>query len=362
MKSMCQVARRNSPSVTDRNPTSSCMRTASSIAASSAALRPSSSSLPAACASRASCSSGGRSRLPTWSARYGGLVRSDIEPPGPLVCGMRTMAHTAHTIVSLGTAVSELVRDGDTVALEGFTHLIPMAAGQELIRQRRRDLTLVRMTPDIVYDQLIGAGCARKLVFSWGGNPGVGSLHRFRDAIQNGWPQPLEIEEHSHAGLANRYVVAASGLPCAGMRGYRGTALPEHTSNIKPITCPFTGEELTAVPALELDVAIVHAQRADRDGNVQMRGLTGVQKEAVLAAKRSLVTVEEIVDELEPVPNAVVLPKWVVTHVAETPHGAHPSYTHDYYERDNAYYREWDGISKEREGFEAWLAEEVLST
>ena len=193
------------------------------------------------------------------------------------------MAHNAHTIVSLGTAVSELVHDGDTVALEGFTHLIPMAAGQELIRQRRRDLTLVRMTPDIVYDQLIGAGCARKLVFSWGGNPGVGSLHRFRDAIQNGWPQPLEIEEHSHAGLANRYVAAASGLPFAVMRGYRGTDLPEHTANIKPITCPFTGEELTAVPALELDVAIVHAQRADREGNVQMWGLTGVQKEAVLA-------------------------------------------------------------------------------
>jgi glutaconate CoA-transferase, subunit A len=265
------------------------------------------------------------------------------------------MAHHANTIVSLGTAVAELVHDGDTVALEGFTHLIPMAAGHEVIRQRRRDLTLVRMTPDIVYDQLIGAGCARKLVFSWGGNPGVGSLHRFRDAIQNGWPQPLEIEEHSHAGLANRYVAAASGLPFAVMRGYRGTDLPAHTANIQPITCPFTGEVLTAVPALDLDVAIVHAQRADREGNVQMWGLTGVQKEAVLAAKRSLVTVEEIVDELEPVPDAVVLPKWVVTCVAEAPHGAHPSYAHDYYERDNAYYREWDGISKEREDFQAWL-------
>ena len=226
-----------------------------------------------------------------------------------------------------------------------------------MIRQRRRDLTLVRMTPDIVYDQLIGAGCARKLVFSWGGNPGVGSLHRFRDAIQNAWPEPLEIEEHSHAGLANRYVAAASGLPFAVMRGYRGTDLPEHTATIAPITCPFTGEQLTAVPALELDVAIVHAQRADRDGNVQMWGLTGVQKEAVLAAKRSLVTVEEIVDELEPRPNAVVLPNWVVTCVAEVPNGAHPSYAHDYYERDNAYYREWDAISKDRNAFSAWLAE-----
>ena len=264
-------------------------------------------------------------------------------------------------ITSLGSAVADLVHDGDTVALEGFTHLIPVAAGQEVIRQRRRDLTLVRMTPDIVYDQLIGAGCASKLVFSWGGNPGVGSLHRFRDAIQNGWPVPLEIEEHSHAGLANRYVAAASGLPFAVMRGYRGTDLPAHTPNIQSITCPFTGEELTAVPALDLDVAIVHAQRADREGNVQLWGLTGVQKEAVLAAKRSLVTVEEIVDELDPMPNAVVLPKWVVTYVAEVPNGAHPSYAHDYYERDNAYYREWDGISKDRDGFEQWLAEEVLA-
>jgi glutaconate CoA-transferase subunit A len=266
---------------------------------------------------------------------------------------MRTQA----AIVPLSTAIAELVHDGDTIALEGFTHLIPMAAGHEVMRQGRRKLTLVRMTPDIVYDQLIGAGCARKLVFSWGGNPGVGSLHRFRDAIQNAWPEPLEIEEHSHAGLANRYVAAASGLPFAVMRGYRGTDLPEHTATIAPITCPFTGEQLTAVPALELDVAVVHAQRADRAGNVQMWGLTGVQKEAVLAAKRSLVTVEEIVDELEPRPNAVVLPNWVVTLVAEVPNGAHPSYAHDYYERDNAYYREWDAISKDRNAFSAWLAE-----
>jgi glutaconate CoA-transferase subunit A len=263
------------------------------------------------------------------------------------------------SIVSLHDAVAELVHDGDTVALEGFTHLIPVAAGQEIIRQGRRDLTLVRLTPDIVYDQLIGAGCARRLVFSWGGNPGVGSLHRFRDAIQHGWPRPLEIEEHSHAGLANRYVAAASGLPFAVLRGYRGTDLAEHTATIAPITCPFTGEVLTAVPALDLDVAIVHAQRADRHGNVQLWGLTGVQKEAVLAARRSLVTVEEIVDELEPQPNAVVLPEWVVTRVAEVPRGAHPSYAHDYYDRDDQYYREWDAISRDRERFEAWVREEV---
>src|SRR3954465_1048629 len=352
MKSMCQVARRNSPSVTDWSPTSSCMRTTSSIAASSAAFRPSSSSWPTACASRASCSSGGRSRLPTWSARNGGLVRSDIETPGPLVCGMRTMAHPAHTVVSLGTAVSELVHDGDTVALEGFTHLIPVAAGQELIRQRKRGLTLVRMTPDIIYDQLIGAGCARKLIFSWGGNPGVGSLHRFRAAVQSG---ALEIEEHSHAGMANRYVAGASGLPFAVLRGYNGTSLPDHTPTIKSITCPFTGEVLTAVPALDLDVGIIHAQQADRQGNVQLWGQLGVQKETVLGARRSLVTVEEIVDALEPRPGAVVLPRWVVTRVVEAPGGARPSYAQDYYERDNEAYRAWDKTSKDRDAFDAWL-------
>ncbi len=260
-------------------------------------------------------------------------------------------------IVSLAEAVAELVRDGDTVALEGFTHLIPHAAGHEIIRQGRRDLTLVRMTPDIVYDQLIGAGCARKLVFSWGGNPGVGSLHRFRDAVQNGWPVPLEIEEHSHAGMANRYVAGASGLPFAVLRGYAGTDLPDHTGTIAEITCPFTGERLAAVPALNPDVSIIHAQRADRRGNVQLWGLAGVQKEAVLAARRSLVTVEEVVDELEPVPDQVMLPSWAVTRVAEVPRGAHPSYAQGYYERDNDYYRRWDAISRDREAFQEWARE-----
>jgi glutaconate CoA-transferase subunit A len=264
-------------------------------------------------------------------------------------------------IVPLADAVSELVRDGDTVALEGFTHLIPFAAGHEIIRQRRRDLTLVRMTPDVIYDQLIGAGCARKLVFSWGGNPGVGSLHRFRDAVQNAWPVPLEIEEHSHAGMANRYVAGASGLPFAVLRGYVGTDLPAQTSTIKPITCPFTGEVLTAVPALRPDVTVVHAQRADRDGNVQMWGITGVQKEAVLAARRSLVTVEEVVDVLEPRPGAVVLPSWVVTRVSVAPGGAHPSYAHGYSVRDNEYYQAWDAISRDRDPFQRWLDESVFA-
>ncbi|GID91735.1 CoA transferase subunit A [Amorphoplanes digitatis] len=259
-------------------------------------------------------------------------------------------------IVPLAEAVAELVHDGDTVALEGFTHLIPVAAGQEIIRQGLRGLTLVRMTPDIVYDQLIGAGCAARLVFSWAGNPGVGSLHRFRDAVQNSWPAPLEIEEHSHAGMANRYVAGASGLPFAVLRGYLGTDLSEHTATIAPIRCPFTGETLTAVPALNPDVGIVHAQRADRHGNVQYWGITGVHKEVVLASARSLVTVEELVDELTPVPGAVVLPGWALTRVSVVPGGAHPSYAMGYSDRDNDYYQAWDAISRDRQSFQEWLA------
>ncbi|MDQ3404331.1 MAG: CoA transferase subunit A [Actinomycetota bacterium] len=260
-------------------------------------------------------------------------------------------------IVSLHDAIHTLVHDGDTVAMEGFTHLIPVAAGREIIRQGRRNLTLVRMTPDIIYDQMIGAGCASKLVFSWGGNPGVGSLHRFRDAIQHGWPTPLDIEEHSHAGMANRYVAGASGLPFAVLRGYVGTDLVEVTDTIRPITCPFTGEQLTAVPAINPDVTVIHAQRADRNGTVQMWGLVGVQKEAVLAAKRSLVTVEEIVDTLTPVPGEVVLPAWAVTKIAVVPGGAHPSYAQGYSERDNAFYADWDPISRDRDAFTRWLTE-----
>ena len=258
-------------------------------------------------------------------------------------------------IQSLPHAVSELVHDGDVVALEGFTHLIPFAAGHEIIRQGRRDLTLVRMTPDLVYDQLIGAGCASKLVFSWGGNPGVGSLHRMRDALSTGWPAPLTIEEHSHAGMANRYVAGASGLPFAVLRGYAGTELPEHTDTISTVTCPFTGEELAAVKAINPDVAVVHAQRADRDGNVQLWGILGVQKEAVLSATRALATVEEVVDELTPVPGAIVLPAWVLDAVAVAPRGAAPSYAHGYYERDNAAYKAWDATSRDREAFSTWL-------
>jgi glutaconate CoA-transferase subunit A len=263
-------------------------------------------------------------------------------------------------IVPLRQAVADLIRDGNTVAMEGFTHLIPFAAGHEIIRQRRRGLTLVRMTPDVIFDQMIGMGCASKLIFSWGGNPGVGSLHRLRDAVEQGWPGPLELEEHSHAGMANRYVAGASGLPFAVLRGYVGTDLAAQTATIKSIECPFTGEILTAVPALRPDVTVVHAQRADRAGNIQMWGITGVQKEAVLAARRSLVTVEEVVDDLEPRPGAVVLPTWVVTAVAVVPGGAHPSYAHDYSVRDNDFYLAWDAISRDRDVFAAWMRANIL--
>jgi len=264
-------------------------------------------------------------------------------------------------LLTLAEGVAELVTDGQVVALEGFTHLIPVAAGHEIIRQGRRGLTLVRMTPDIVYDQMIGAGCAARLVFSWGGNPGVGSLHRLRDAVEHDWPAPLELEEHSHAGMANRYAAGAAGLPFGVLRGYVGTDLVRHLGTVGTVTCPFTGEALTAVAALNPDVAVIHAQRADRRGNVQLWGITGVQKEAVLAARRSLVTVEEIVERLEPRPGAVVLPSWVVTAVAEVPGGARPSYAQDYYERDNDAYRAWDAISRDRQAFRDWLERTVLA-
>jgi glutaconate CoA-transferase, subunit A len=262
-------------------------------------------------------------------------------------------------IVPLADAVRDLVHDGDVVALEGFTHLIPHAAGHEVIRQRRRDLTLVRMTPDVVYDQLIGMGCARKLVFSWGGNPGVGSLHRLRDAVEHDWPAPLELEEHSHAGMAAAYSAGAAKLPFGVVRGYEGTDLAERT-RVAWITCPFSGEQLAAVPAISPDVGIIHAQRADEAGNVQLWGISGVQKEVVLASSRSIVTVEEIVQRLDPRPNAVFLPGWAITAVSVAPGGAHPSYAHGYYDRDNAFYVRWDEVSRDRDRFLEWMHRHVL--
>jgi glutaconate CoA-transferase, subunit A len=264
-------------------------------------------------------------------------------------------------ILSLSDAIAALVHDGDTVALEGFTHLIPHAAGHELIRQGRTHLTLVRMTPDVVCDQLIGMGCARKLIFSWGGNPGVGSLHRFRDAVEHGWPAPLALEEHSHAGMAAAYAAGAANLPFGVLRGYAGTDLVHHT-RVGRVTCPFTGEELAAVPALRPDVGVIHAQQADRQGNVQLWGISGVQKETVLASARSLVTVEEIVDELELRPGGVVLPGWSVGVVSLAPGGAHPSYAHGYYDRDTAFYVRWDVISRDRDRLTDWMRRHVLET
>jgi len=263
--------------------------------------------------------------------------------------------------LSLAEAVEDCVRDGDTVAMEGFTHLIPYAAGHEVIRQQRRRLTLIKMTPDLLYDQLIGMGCAEKLVFSWGGNPGVGSLHRLRDAVENGWPHPLAIEEHSHAAMANAYEAGAAGLPCAIFRGYIGVELPKVNPRIKHVTCPFTGEQLAAVPAHRPDVAIVHALKADRAGNVLLEGIVGVQKEVVLASKRSVVTVEEIVEDFGPRSfNAVILPAWTVGAIVKVPGGAYPSYAQGYYKRDNAFYISWDKVARERETFLAWMKANVL--
>lgn len=261
----------------------------------------------------------------------------------------------------LKTAVAENLHDGDVVAFEGFTHLIPHAAAHEAIRQGRKDLTLVRMTPDVIYDQMIGMGMAKKLVFSYAGNPGVGLLRRLRDAVENGWPNRPEVEEHSHAAMANAYEAGASGLPCAIFRGYLGAGLEQVNPNIKRVQCPFTGEMLAAVPSVRPDVTFIHAQKADRKGNVLVEGIIGIQKEAVLAAKRAVVTVEEIVDDFDDVhPNACILPRWTVTAICEVPGGAHPSYAHGYYDRDNKSYLDWDKVAAERDSFQSWMKEHVL--
>ena len=263
----------------------------------------------------------------------------------------------------LRDAIADNVADGDTVALEGFTHLIPYAAAHELIRQGQRDLTLIRMTPDVVYDQIIGMGRVSKLVFSYAGNPGVGLLRRLRDAVENGWPRGIELEEHSHSALAHAYEAGAAGLPCAVLRGYVGAGLPEVNPNIRSVTCPFTGEVLAAVPALRPDVTVIHAQRANRDGDVLAEGIIGVQKQAALAARRVVVTVEEVVDTFEGLhPNACVLPRWTLTAIAVVPGGAHPSYAHGYYHRDNAAYLAWDGIAADRERFMRWMRTNVLDS
>jgi glutaconate CoA-transferase subunit A len=265
-------------------------------------------------------------------------------------------------ILPLKDAIAAHVADGACVALEGFTHLIPFAAGLELIRQGRRDLHLARMTPDLVYDQLIGAGAARRLTFSWGGNPGVGSLHRLRDAVEKQWPRALELDEHSHAGMAAAYRAGAARLPFGMLRGYIGTDLVKQNPRIGKVTCPYTGETLATVPAINPDVTILHAQRADRRGNVAIEGIVGAAREAGLAAAKLLVTVEEIVDELPPAMNGIVLPHFTVTAISHCPAGAWPSYAHGRYARDNDFYLRWDAIARDREQFTAWIDRHVRAT
>jgi glutaconate CoA-transferase subunit A len=261
----------------------------------------------------------------------------------------------------LQQAVAENLHDGDSVAFEGFTHLIPTAAAHEAIRQGFKDLTLIRMTPDLIYDQMIGMGMAKKVIFSYAGNPGVGLLRRMRDAVENGWPHAIETEEHSHAAMANAYEAGASGLPLAVFRGYRGAGLAAVNPVIKSITCPFTGEVLAAIPSVRPDVTFIHAQKANRKGDVLVEGIVGIQKEAVLAAKRAVVTVEEVVEDFDGMhPNLTVLPGWTITAIAVVPGGSHPSYAHGYYDRDNASYLEWDEIAANRDRFKDWMQKNVM--
>jgi glutaconate CoA-transferase subunit A len=263
-------------------------------------------------------------------------------------------------ITSLNEAIRKLVHDGDSIALEGFSHLVPFAAGHEIIRQQKRNLTLIRMSADIIFDQMIGIGCARKLIFSWAGNPGLGLLHRFRDAVEHAWPQPLELEEYTHAALAAAFAAGAARLPFGVIRDDSPNDLQTHTTTIASIECPFTRDRVTAVRAMNPDVTIIHAQRADEEGNVQMWGVTGIQKEAVLAAKTAIVTVEEICERLEPVPNGIIIPSWVISSVVHAPGGARPSYAHGYYSRDDGFYREWDAIARDRDRFMEWMDRNIL--
>ena len=267
---------------------------------------------------------------------------------------------TGAKLMSMRDAIAANVRDGDTLAIEGFTHLIGFAAGHEIIRQRRRDLTLCRLTPDLIYDQMIAAGCARKLVFSWAGNPGAGSLHAFRRAVEQQTP-PLEIEEYSHFGMVARFAAGSARLPFWPLRNYQGSDLPRVNPRIRTVDCPFTGERLAAVPALNPDVAIVHVQRADTSGNAQVWGLLGTQKEAAFAAGRVVVVAEELVDEsvIRADPNRTIIPGLIVSAVVVEPWGAHPSYAQGYYDRDNAFYVAWEGVSRDAARLAAYLDEWV---
>ena len=273
------------------------------------------------------------------------------------------MSNHASKVMPMRDAVARFVHDGDTVVIEGFTHLICFAAGHEIIRQRRRDLTLARLTPDLIYDQMIGAGCARKLVFSWAGNPGVGSLHAFRRAVEGVGTRDsgFEIEEYSHFGMVARFAAGAARLPFWPLRDYMGTDLPRANPRIRSVTCPYTGEDLATVPALNPDVTIVHAQRADADGNTQIWGLVGVQREAAFASERVIVVVEELVDEqlIRSDPNRTAIPGMVVDAVVVEPWGAHPSYAQGYYDRDNDFYVAWEDVSRSPERLARYLDEFV---
>lgn len=283
-------------------------------------------------------------------------------PPRPNVPEVTCRSRSTTEFLSLPAAIKKYARDGMSIAAEGFTHLIPHAAGYELIRQQRRDLTLIRMTPDIVFDQMIGMGCAKKLVFSWGGNPGVGSLFRLRDAYEHAIPHKMEFEEHAHAAMANAFVAGASGMPCAIFRGYAGTHYSRVNAKIRSVVCPFSGEKLTAIPALKPDLTIIHAQRADRAGNIWLRGIQGVQKEAVLAAQNTIVTVEEVVDSVDESDGGTVIPRWAISAVCEVPLGAFPSYAEGYYDRSNAFYQEWARISRDYDDFRRWMSRFVLGS
>jgi glutaconate CoA-transferase subunit A len=266
-------------------------------------------------------------------------------------------------ILPLAAAIATHVRDGQSVALEGFTHLIPYAAGHEIIRQRRRDLHLIRMTPDLLYDQMIGMGCAAHLTFSWGGNPGVGSLHRLRDAVEHQWPRPLELTEFTHAEMAVAYQAGASALPFGILRAHGATDLARAApGTVRTLSCPFSGVSVEAVPAINPDVTILHAQQIDAEGNVLIQGIVGAAKEAAMAARCLLVTAEERVERFAAELNALVLPAWIVTAASIVPGGAHPSYAHGYYPRDNAFCSAWDGIARERGTFLEWMQRHVLET
>ena len=268
---------------------------------------------------------------------------------------------TGSKVASMRDAIADLVRDGDTVAIEGFTHLICFAAGHEIIRQRRRDLTLCRLTPDVIYDQMIGAGVARRLVFSWLGNPGVGSLHAIRRRVEKAHPGPLEVEEYSHFGMVCRYVAGASGLPFMPLRSYFESDLPKANENIVPLESPYGDGTVYAVPPLHPDVTIVHVQRADAHGDAQIWGFLGCQKEAAFAAERVIVVCEELVDEsvIRADPNRTVIPGLIVDAVVVEPKACHPSFAQGYYDRDNRFYVDWDPISRDAEMLSGWLDEWV---